>query len=141
MSFQNDDTEAEKGSLDEEQLEQEAILIPEVPEVWLWEDQFGSSPPKPIFNSEDDQECRDVVKGYYGDSVTIFENSIKQQEKLDVSYSKILERQETYGIELVNNALFTQWVSTAFGTPDPNGLVPAFDEYMIASWGLWNDEA
>lgn len=45
------------------------------------------------------------------------------------------------GVELVNNKDFTAWAGSPDGISlDPNELIPAFNEEMIASWGLWYDK-
>ena len=39
-----------------------------------------------------------------------FESGVRNEAKLDESYNNILERQERYGVNLVNNPAFRDWV-------------------------------
>ena len=110
--------------------------------IWVQEDRNGTPPPAVIFNTEDDDECRSVVNGYYEDALGSYKGSVKTQEKLNADFTKILDLQKKFKVELVNNKEFTAWASTPDdGIPlDPNGPIPAFDDKMIESWGLWYDE-
>ena len=70
----------------------------------------GELPPEPIFNSRDNEDCITVVEGYYESSVNSFEYTQRDNAKLEQSYNNILDRQRRYGVNLVNNSEFRDWV-------------------------------
>ena len=68
--------------------------------------EWDNAPQTPQFNSYDNAECRQVINVRYESASRILESAKSTQAKLDKYYSEILDRQEKYGIELVNNSDF-----------------------------------
>mmetsp|Transcript_12395 Transcript_12395/g.15819 ORF Transcript_12395/g.15819 Transcript_12395/m.15819 type:complete len:93 (+) Transcript_12395:161-439(+) len=70
---------------------------------------YSSAPPKPIYNSFDNKECRKNVDELNEGANSTYEYSKINNEKLDKSYKAILRRQSDYGVQLANNKEFEAW--------------------------------
>ena len=59
-----------------------------------------SAPPKPLFQPNDNAECKRVINEHYEMASRTFEYAAKNDAQLNASYQAILDRQEKYGVEL-----------------------------------------
>ena len=57
----------------------------------------------------DDELCKEVVKGYHQVAIQQWQEKQETQAKLDASFRKILDTQEEYGANLVDNFDFIEW--------------------------------
>ena len=97
-------------------------------------------PPKPIFNADDNDECRELLSDWYDDAVKYNEMLIR----LDKSYTGVLNRQTRYGIEIVNNQKFNEFaLSGEQLVENDDYLKDQFDDYWkgeyIRVFGSYDD--
>merc|ERR1712218_48239 len=62
------------------------------------------TPPVPIFNPDDNAECRQIINEWY-------ESADRKQKKIvrvEQGLNEVLDRQAKYGIEIVNNPEFNE---------------------------------
>ena len=59
-----------------------------------------SAPPKPLYQPNDNAECKRVINEHYEMASRTFEYAAKNDAQLNASYQAILDRQEKYGVEL-----------------------------------------
>ena len=79
---------------------------------WESRDYGTDTPPEPLFSdSQDNQECRDVVEGFYKSATWTWESNRKNESKLNKSFQDILDKQAEYGIELIDNQEFLDWTT------------------------------
>ena len=72
------------------------------------------SPPELRFTNDDNKECIDNVTGFYDDGKSTYDYGIKDLNALNDAYQKILDRQELYGVDLVNNREFLDWITSDY---------------------------
>ena len=98
------DNVEESNAANEQTLQEEELV------GWIWPTDFiTTKPPEPIFNSEDSQTCKDGIEQLYTQAAENHAGVIADNQKLQNSYRKILQNQETYDIELSNNSEFEEW--------------------------------
>lgn len=79
--------------------------------VFNWDDyDLGVTQPPKL--TQDNGDCQDAIEKLHEQSYLIYEDSAKIKKQLMTKYAMILDRQEMYGVELVDNQQFWGFVST-----------------------------
>ena len=74
--------------------------------------EYSDVPPEPVFNSRDNQECKDLINGYYDSSISTHNYQIENDNKLNASYNSILDKQKQYSVNLANNRDFRNFIQS-----------------------------
>ena len=69
-------------------------------------------PPKPQFSIYDNEECRDVVSGFFESAYRDWQSEMEYKNEMEQMYEKMLSKQEKFGVTLVGNEEFCQWAHT-----------------------------
>ena len=103
-----------------------------------WEvSDFDDAPPVPIFSKDDSKSCKTEINDMHSSAVSTYEYAQGSEQKLNDSFQQILDRQERYGVELVNNTDFEQWAISDWDQSwmyEPNSPVPTWSDYERANW-------
>ena len=99
---------------------------------------YDEYPPEPRFNSGDNQQCIYQVEEFYEQAYETHERELQNIQQLNDSYQAILDGQERYGVELVNNQEFANWLLVDY--PESRCFVegqlrPAFPISFIETFG------
>ena len=86
-----------------------------------WEepsDYKSETPPLPIFNTKDNDNCRNGINLLNKGAVIASELIISRETRLGKSYDQIILKQSENGIYLSNNAEFENWTAAKPGGED-----------------------
>ena len=67
------------------------------------------SPKGPVYNSNDNDDCKEKVDGYYKNALRAYQSMQNKKVKLDALYKELLDAQAKLGVELANNAEYEAW--------------------------------
>ena len=100
-------------------------------------------PPEPVFSDNDGDQCRDAITRYYDIVSRSFNQASDDQAKVNDAYERILDLQETTGVQLVNNEDFldfclSDWETRWSAYLDPDAPKPEYTDEVIQ---VFNPEA
>ena len=72
-------------------------------------EEIGETPPEPVFNQDDSDDCRVVVNRKYDTALQMVTDAETNEKRIETSYERILMMQSDYGINLARNAEFRDW--------------------------------
>ena len=90
-----------------------------------------------VFEEETNPVCKDAIEKYFKWATQSYDSNLENDTKLLKSYQNIFARQTKYGVELVNNPLFDEWVLSDWENSwdSENSQKPDFSQDMIRIFG------
>ena len=97
------DQESDEESSDVQEPNDESDTTEIIMQWDIQNQDYDEYPPEPRFNSGDNQQCIYQVEEFYEQAYETHERELQNIQQLNDSYQAILDGQERYGVELVNN--------------------------------------